>query len=162
VLEDAILDGLIAGMQSAPERAQAMLEEIASFPEMRASEDPFENTNRQRENGIFYTNFHLARIMISEALAASKNPVGTFFEPCVGGGAFYFAFIDISMEKTAGSESDLQQILDRCYIADNDEVALVTVRKAAPAYFQAKYGHRLEIPESNVFLGDSLWSEKDI
>ncbi len=161
MLEDAILDGLIAGMQSAPERAQATLEEIASFPEMRASEDPFENTTRQRENGIFYTNFHLARIMISEALEASTNPSGTFFEPCVGGGAFYFAFIDLSMQKTAGTASDLQQILNRCYIADNDEVALATVRKAAPFYFQATYGHPLEIPESNIFLGDSLWSGKD-
>lgn len=99
--------------------------------------------------------------MISEALEAANNPVGSFLEPCVGGGAFYFAFIDLSMEKTSGNQGDLQNILDRCFIADNDELALSTVRKAAPAYFKAKYGYGLEIPQANVFLGDSLWSAED-
>jgi Alw26I/Eco31I/Esp3I family type II restriction m6 adenine DNA methyltransferase len=161
VLENEILDGLIANMGSTPDYAQKVLEEIASFPEVVAAQDSFENTTRQRENGIFYTNFQLARIMISEALEAAKNPAGSFLEPCVGGGAFYFAFIDLSMEKISGSETDLQDILNRCYIADNDEVALSTVRKAAPAYFKAKYGYSLEIPEKNIFLGDSLWSTED-
>jgi Alw26I/Eco31I/Esp3I family type II restriction m6 adenine DNA methyltransferase len=161
VLENEILDGLIAGLRSKPKHAQKLLEEISTFPEVVAAQDSFENTTRQRENGIFYTNFHLARIMIAEALEAANNPVGTFLEPCVGGGAFYFAFIDLSMEKTSGSLKDLQNVLDRCFVADNDEVALSTVRKAAPAYFKAKYGYDLEIPQANVFLGDSLWSAED-
>ena len=161
MLENEILDGLIASMASKPEHAQKVLEEIASWPEVIASQDPFENTTRQRENGIFYTNFQLARIMISEALEAAKNPTGPFLEPCVGGGSFYFAFIDLSMEKTSGSETDLKNILKRCYIADNDIVAISTVLKAAPAYFKAKYGYSMEIPETNVFVGDSLWSTED-
>jgi len=144
-------------MRSNPEEAHKFLEEFASYPEVVASEDLFEQTTRQRENGIFYTDFHLAKVLISEALKTSKNPAGTFFEPCVGGGAFFFAFVDLSMENTSGSEVELENILRRCYIADNDELALRTVRAAAPAYFGAKYGFSLEIPEENIFLGDSLW-----
>jgi Alw26I/Eco31I/Esp3I family type II restriction m6 adenine DNA methyltransferase len=161
VLENEIFDGLIAGMQSSPERAQSILEEVVSIPELLASEEVFENTTRQRENGIFYTNFRLARLMVAEAFEKSKNPTGSFFEPCVGGGAFYFAFIDQSMKATGGKESDLREILERCYIADNDAIALATLKRVAPIYFKAQYGYELDIPESNIFLGDSLWSSEE-
>ena len=160
MLEDQIFDRLISGLEAAPERASITLEEIVSYPELLASEDFIEDTTRQRENGIFYTSFFLARIMIAEAFASSEQQQGSFFEPCVGGGAFYFAYIDLSMDRTARKEGDLQAIVNRSYIADNDEIALNTLRRVAPRYFKARYGYEIEIPEQNIFFGDSLWCEK--
>ncbi len=156
---DLELDELLLMFASSPQDAGAILEEIVCIPELIAAQDIIENSTRQREQGIYYTSFELAQIMIAEALEDCVDGGGTFLEPCVGGGAFYFSFIEQAMAKNSGSQADLQKVLDRSFIADNDGVALENLKKIAPAYFQARYGYGLQIPQANIFHGDSLWDQ---
>lgn len=159
--ESGFLEQMIAEMRISPESSYLQLERICSSLQDIAAQDLIGDSTRQRENGIFYTNFHLAQLLIAQALETSNSPNGAFLEPCVGGGAFYFAFIEQSMQKKSGSYQDLKEILGRCYIADNDSLAIETLRKTAPAFFQSKFGYRIEIPTENIFLGNSLWSTED-
>jgi len=161
MLEKELIDSMIAEMSVSPAAAYFQLKQVNSLLESIAEQDTFANSNRQRENGVFYTDFDLAYIAISEVLKMSSNPKGSFLEPCVGGGAFYFAFIDLSMRNTSGTINDLKNILDRCYIADNDKIAIEVIQQVAPSYFKSRFGHALEIPTSNIFLGNSLWSSEE-
>jgi Alw26I/Eco31I/Esp3I family type II restriction m6 adenine DNA methyltransferase len=158
MFEKELIKAAIAEIQEFPDDALAALERAMILPEIIASKDFLGNSTRQKEQGIFYTNFHLARILVEEVLNASQQKNGTFLEPCVGGGAFYFAFIEASMKRSSGSPDDLNEILHRCYIADNDQYAIDTLTQIAPSFFNSRYGSKQFIPKSNVFVGDSTWS----
>lgn len=151
---------LLQNMQTRPANQgglESLLEELSLMPEALAAEDDQEGLSRQRNNGVYYTSFALAEILVKQAILEKGSSTGSFLEPCVGGGAFFYAFVNRAMLDTKGSQEDLQGILDRCYIADNDPVAIENLLEIAPLYFQAKFGHAVQIPKRNVLVGDSLW-----
>ena len=112
------------GLAQGKSRSVQLLEEYANISEVLASMDGTHNDNRQRNNGIYYTSFALAKVLVNESINARGSSDGTLLEPCVGGGAFLFAWIDATVSCPNPSADDLRQILARCFIADNDKLAL--------------------------------------
>lgn len=133
-----------------------VLEEVMLKPSEFASEDKVGNSTRQKEHGIYYTSFKLARILVDDCVRRSSREEPTFLEPCVGGGAFLFAFIESQCDGELVTEDFLRKLLNRCYIAENDVFAVKHLMKIIPVFLGKKYGHALAFPKQNVLIGDSL------
>jgi Alw26I/Eco31I/Esp3I family type II restriction m6 adenine DNA methyltransferase len=133
-----------------------LLEQYSLMPEKWASTDITGNVSRQQAEGIYYTNFELAKGLVRALLEGTSTETLTFLEPCVGGGAFLFAYIEEKFSRHQNSAENLQTIIDNCFIADSDPLAVATLLKILPAYFFAKHGHKVHFKEQNVFVGDSL------
>jgi Alw26I/Eco31I/Esp3I family type II restriction m6 adenine DNA methyltransferase len=146
---------MIANSQSAD--ALEVLEKFTKLSEAAAASDDIHGVTRQRIDGIYYTSFKLARTLVNEAFAAKGNNISSFFEPCVGGGSFLFAFIDASVERQGISRAKIERILSRCYIADSDALAVENLIEAIPAYLKSRYGISAKLPAENIFVGDSLF-----
>ena len=159
--EDSLLDNQVRDYKAAISSASAeeswtLLEEYSRLSESLAAADLNDNVSRQQVNGIYYTSFSLARSMVANLLDVVSKPNQTFFEPCVGGGAFLFSYIDEAFARSNRSFEELSQIINNCYIADNDPKSIENLLSICPTYFETRYGFRLDFPAANVFLGDSL------
>lgn len=164
--EKAILDNevrhyKVAIASSSAEDSWRLVEEYSRLSESLAAADFNGDVSRQQANGIYYTSFSLARSIVSNLLDVASKPNPTFFEPCVGGGAFLFAFIEESFLRTNRTIDDLRQILQNCFIADSDPQSIENIIAICPTYFNSRYGFRLDFPEANVFIGDSLLKTQD-
>lgn len=159
--DDSLLDNQERHYKAAISSASAeeswtLLEDYSRLSETLAAADLNDDVSRQQVNGIYYTSFSLARSIVTNLLDVLDKPSPTFFEPCVGGGAFLFAYIDEAFERSNRSYEELRQIIENCFIADNDPKSIENLLSICPTYFEARYGFRLDFPETNVFLGDSL------
>lgn len=143
------------------EDAIHVMEKLALFGEHFSKIVRLGNSTKQRQFGIYYTSFSLARALVDEAIRLKGNGQGTFFEPCVGGGAFLFAFLEASLPSANPSKVEVEEVLNRCYVADNDPLAVEHLQEFLPAFTRARYGHSVTLPTKNIFLGDSLFQEKD-
>jgi Alw26I/Eco31I/Esp3I family type II restriction m6 adenine DNA methyltransferase len=158
VLKRSLLTNVIG---ASPEGATLALEKYSKLSENWAHAQVQESTSRGRVNGIYYTDFSLARTIVKQAVHSKGTSSGSFLEPCVGGGAFLFTFIDEALKDAGISIGNLEAILDRCYIADNDEEAIRNVVEIAPHYFLAKYGLTASLRQANIFIGNSLIDTND-
>lgn len=138
-----------------------VLEEIMLIPSGLAAEDKVGSSTRQKERGIYYTSFKLARVLVDDCVSRTSIHEPTFLEPCVGGGAFLFAFIENQCDGQLITEDFLRKLLNRCYIADNDIAAVQHLIKMVPVFLGKKYGHALPFPQENVLIGDSLVESKN-
>lgn len=156
LLENQVRDHKAAISSASAEESWTLLEDYSRLSESLAAADLTDNVSRQQVNGIYYTSFSLARTMVANLLDVVSKPNPTFFEPCVGGGAFLFAYIDEAFARSNRSFEELSQIISNCYIADNDPKSIENLLSICPTYFEARYGFRLDFPAANVFIGDSL------
>lgn len=155
---ETLLDDL---RNASPDQAWAMMEKLSYLGEETAKVAEIGNSTRQRQFGIYYTSFALASALIEEAIRLKGTSHGTFFEPCVGGGAFLIAFIDANLGDQNPSKIQVEDVLARCYVADNDPTAISNLKEFLPAYLKTKYGHDVTLPDTNYFVGDSLFQEGD-
>ena len=156
MFDNQVRDYKAAISSSSAEESWVLLEEFSRLSEYIAAADLSNNVSRQQVNGIYYTSFSLARSIVANLLDVVNKPNPTFFEPCVGGGAFLFAYIDEAFARSHRSLDELSQILNNCFIADNDPKSIENILSICPIYFEARYGFRLDFPAANVFVGDSL------
>ncbi len=156
LIENQVRDYKAAIASSSAEESWGLLEEYSRLSESIAAADRTSNVSRQQANGIYYTSFSLARLIVANLLDVVSKPNPTFFEPCVGGGAFLFAYIDEAFARSNGTFEELSQILNNCFIADNDPKSIENLISICPIYFEVRYGFRLDFPAANVFVGDSL------
>jgi len=85
------------------------------------------SSDNQRLNGIYYTHKDLASHMISELVSKldKKNLVNyTFFEPCVGLGAFVFAYL-YELSNLNLSKEDYIKILKNIYASDSNMDSII-------------------------------------
>ncbi len=125
--------------------------------EKRAASLQFGETTYQKINGVFYTPDKLAKVVIDLAFNQSEKPIKTFLEPCVGGGAFLFAYLEKQISLQGWNLETMRSILEGCYVADNDEFAITAFRNSFRTFFENKYQMSLDFPESNILSGDSLF-----
>lgn len=160
-LEDLRKSSLIDLSAADRESAIPILAKMALFGETIAKNENLGGTTKQRQFGIYYTNFELARALVDDAIRLKGTSDGTFFEPCAGGGAFLFAFVEAVLDSRNPSKSEVEGVLSRCYVADNDPVAIENLKKLVPNYMNARFGHYVSLPDENIFLGDSLFVTTD-
>lgn len=135
--------------------------QLQSRSESRAAAKFVGNTTYKKLNGVYYTDNNLAQKLVSLAVQKSKTKIKTFLEPCVGGGAFVFAFLNEAMRHQEVTKSTLSRTLNKCFVADNDAAALENFQSLVPIYLRQKFNIELDFPESNVFFGDSLFIESE-
>lgn len=149
---------ITAALRSAsPSEASFFIEKLANLVETSAKNEKIGDSSRQRLFGVYYTSFELARAIVQEAIRLNGSAEGTFLEPCVGGGAFLVAFIDLNLKDKDVTQDLIKSVLERCYIADNDAKAIENLQEALPLYLKAMYGYEAFLPEGNILLGDSLF-----
>jgi len=125
--------------------------------EKEASKFEIGSSTLQRENGIYYTDLAIARVLVENSISLKDNFPETFFEPCVGGGAFLLSYLDYMVAKKGATYTSVQGILDNCYIADNNPSAIDNLLELIPVYCMRKYGVEARLSSKNTFIGDSLF-----
>ena len=143
------------------EEAWEIAEQFSKISEIVASQDADETVSRQHSQGVYYTDFRLARAIVREATKTLSTRAPAFLEPCSGGGAFVLPYIDEVFKRTDRRLSDLTEIVSNCFIADSDEFAINNFLEFFPHFSLKVFGHRLDFPLENVHVGDSLLSIDD-
>jgi Alw26I/Eco31I/Esp3I family type II restriction m6 adenine DNA methyltransferase len=60
------------------------------------------------------------------------------------------------MHRLSGNQDTLDQVLSKCYVADNDPYAISHIQEILPVYLRTKFGFPGSLPAENIFLGNSL------
>lgn len=124
------------------------------FNNLITDSNSYQNTIDQKfrkNNGIYYTDYKLARYLIDEFFELNKELYNknickkTFFEPCVGIGIFVFAFLDKVSEIL--NKDEMVQMLYNIFVADIDDNALENFIKKLSDYYFLNYQY--EINTSN-------------
>lgn len=122
------------------------------------------NTDERKHNGIYYTNYSIAKKIAEESFSLFDNGFDftklTFLEPCAGIGIFALAYIDTVIERNIKLVSKLQAVINNMFYADIDKDAIKLLKIIIPIYIKAKYKVSIVIPEKNIFLGDALFNEE--
>lgn len=138
------------------QEAWVVAERFSKIAEEAASKDQIDSVSRQHTEGVYYTDFRLARAIVREATSSFRTSVPTFLEPCSGGGAFVLPYIDELFRSSSGSRLALEEIVSKCFIADSDQYAIQNFIEFFPFFSEKVFGHRIEFPVENVHVGDSL------
>ena len=158
VSDDA--ESAIARLENASKGIVTMLlEQVSRIPETESREEEGLSPSRQKLNGIYYTDFSLAREIVRDALRLQGRFSGRFLEPCVGGGAFVFALFEELFAGRAPRRGELVETAKRCFVADNDPFAVEIFTRLFPVYLEKRFGFAVPFPSENVFVGDSLFRQ---
>ncbi|NMC61917.1 MAG: hypothetical protein GYA55_01980, partial [SAR324 cluster bacterium] len=110
------------------------------------------NTDERKHNGIYYTNYSIAKKIAEESISLFDNGIDftklAFLEPCVGIGIFALAYIDTVIERNIKLVSKLQAVINNMFYADIDKDAIKLLKIIIPIYAKAKYKVSVVIPES--------------
>ena len=122
------------------------------------------NTNERKHNGIYYTNYSIAKLIAKETISLYGNTFNplelSFLEPCSGTGIFAIAYLDTIFEINRKYISNAQSIINNMFYADIDGEAIHLLNILIPAYLEAKYKVKVTIPEHNTFVGNILFNIK--
>lgn len=155
-------EGLLRSLELAdPTEVMLIVEAISRLSEADAESQIVGNSTRQRQDGIYYTSFGLARALVKDAIRLNGGVAGSLLEPCVGGGSFLFAYIEALTESKSPSRNELENILAKCFIADSDRNAVANLLELLPLYTKARFGHAVNLPAGNVYIGDSLLTQSE-
>jgi Alw26I/Eco31I/Esp3I family type II restriction m6 adenine DNA methyltransferase len=161
-LNENIRERLIRTLEAADQNdLLSIVESLSRLSESEAESQAVGKSTRQREHGIYYTDFSLARALVKEALRLNDGVAGSLLEPCVGGGSFLFAYIELLTESKSPTREDLLAILEKCFIADSDPRAVEDLLELIPLYTKSRFGHAVTLPSGNVFIGDSLLTQTE-
>jgi Alw26I/Eco31I/Esp3I family type II restriction m6 adenine DNA methyltransferase len=120
------------------------------------------NTNERKHNGIYYTNYFVAKLIADETLSLygdSFNPLElSFLEPCSGIGIFAIAYLNAIFETNIKYLNKAQNIINNMYFADIDGEAISLLKTIIPAYLRAVYKIETIIPKNNTFIGNILFN----
>lgn len=120
------------------------------------------NTNERKHNGIYYTDYSVAKLIAEETLSLYSNrfnPIElNFLEPCSGIGIFAIAYLNTIFETNKKYLNKAQDIVDNMFFADIDAEAISLLKIIIPAYLQAVYKIKTIIPDNNTFVGNVLFN----
>lgn len=136
-----------------------VVELLGYLYQMKAQNVSIENYSKQRFHGIYFTDSRLADILVTDALEkVSPNSLPKFLEPAVGLGAFVFSYIRcIWNQKMERNLHELQQVIDRIYISDIDEVAIALLQRMIPIYVALKYSEEVVFRKENAIVVNALF-----
>lgn len=139
-----------------------IIELIGLVHQKRREKISMSNTDERKHNGIYYTNYSIAKHIAEDALSlygGAFDPIKqTFLEPCSGTGIFALAYLDTIFQINKKHLLYPQQILNNMFYADIDEEAIKLLKIIIPTYLKSQYKVNVEIPEKNIFIGDSLFN----
>lgn len=124
------------------------------------------NTDERKHLGIFYTDYNIAKTLISETLQPISDKKSlldkTFFEPCSGIGIFALAYIDYILKFFPDiAQNDLQKVVNSIYCSDVDSEAIELSQRLIPLYIKSKYGLVVTIDPKNFYSGNILFLKKN-
>lgn len=138
-----------------------LIELIGLIHQKRKENAIISNTDERKHNGIYYTNYVIAKRLAEDTIGLFENsfdPVKlTFLEPCSGTGIFAIAYLDTVFQLNDKYLKTAQKIIDNLYFADIDGEALAILQDILPAYLRSRYGLNITIPTKNLYVGDVLF-----
>lgn len=140
----------------------AIVELIGLVHQKKKEKIGFSNTDARKHNGIYYTDYSIAKLIAKDTLSLYGNSFDplklSFLEPCSGMGIFALAYLDSIFEINREYLANAQKIIDNMFFADIDEEAISLLKVILPAYLKAKYALEVTISEKNTFVGDALFN----
>ncbi len=142
-----------------------ILEMIGLVYQKKKEKITISQTNERKHNGIYYTKYEIAELIIKQIFSSFKNADPDYFsisflEPCAGTGIFIVAYIDhlINKLKPNLDSQTLQKIINNIYFADIDGEAVKLLMKIIPLYVKAKYSFDICFNDRNSYVGDALFN----
>lgn len=140
----------------------SIIELIGLAHQKRKEKQSISNTDERKHNGIYYTNYSIARRITEDTLLLFENDFdptnNKFLEPCSGIGIFAIAYLDTIFQRNKSYLQKLQQIVNNMYFADIDGDAISLLKTILPNYLKARYSIKVNIPEQNLYVGDVLFN----
>lgn len=140
----------------------AIIELIGFVHQKKKEKIEFSNTDERKHNGIYYTDYSIARLIAKDTLSLYGNSLDplklNFLEPCSGIGIFAIAYLDTIFELNEKYLTHAQKIIDNMFFADIDGEAISLLKIILPAYLSAKYGLEVTVTEENTFVGNALFN----
>lgn len=124
-------------------------------------EGEIENTRKQRDLGIYFTNGVLSDLITRDALnQISYEKAPKFLEPAAGMGAFVFSYIrnifSYHEENNLHSHISKQEIIDSVYVVEKDKTSAEILFWLINSYLAIKYDSSLIFSAKNMYIGDAL------
>jgi len=142
-----------------------IIELIGLAHQKKKEKQTISNTDERKHNGIYYTNYSIARRIAEDTISLYENnfdPTNlTFLEPCSGTGIFAIAYLDTIFQSNKSYLQKAQQVINHMYFADIDGDAILLLKTIIPAYLEGKHSTKVNIPEKNLHVGDVLFEVKD-
>lgn len=140
----------------------SIIELIGLTHQKRKEKTSISNTNERKHNGIYYTNYSIAKRITEDTISLygdGYDPTKlTFLEPCSGTGIFAIAYLDTVFQINKVHLLHAQKILNNMFYADIDEEAISLLQKIISTYVKAKYAVNIEVPKKNIYIGNVLFS----
>jgi len=142
-----------------------IIELIGLAHQKEKENNKFSNTDERKHNGIYYTNYSIAKLITKETLDFYDKNTDlsklTFLEPCSGIGIFAISYLDTIFIKNKNYISNAQNIIDNMFFADIDDKAISLLKIILPLYIKSKYGISVKILDKNIYIGDAFFIFKD-
>lgn len=139
-----------------------IIELIGIAHQKKKGKQAFSNTDERKHNGIYYTNYLIAKLITKETLSLYRvkaNPLKIkFLEPCSGIGIFALAYLDFFFKEKKYSNKDAQLVINNMFFADIDKEAVNLLKLIIPLYLRRKYDYKIYVPSKNLFVGDLLFT----
>lgn len=143
----------------------SVIELIGLTHQKRKEKQTISRTDERKHNGIYYTNYSIARRIAEDTILLYKNNFDptklTFLEPCCGTGIFALAYLDVIFKLNKNYLPKAQQIINNMYFADIDGEAISLLKSILTTYLEKRYFVKVYIPETNLYVGDVLFTVKN-
>ena len=127
----------------------ALLDQLASKGDLK-----------QKLNGIYYTPYRLARILVEDINISTDSLSKNFIDPCAGLGSFIFAYLDLLLERNEITDlARFEKVLNHVFYCDIDKDAADHFQEIFADYYKTFYNWQIKFPSKNVFIGDSLFQD---